>query len=1792
MVRNSLHLPALTLLSVALVIAGCSGGGGSTGTTTTPPPTSPATQHGTVMGGTIPVIGATVQLYAVGTSGDGSAATPLLNPAVTSDSTGSFTMQGSEACPSASAFVYLVATGGNPGLASGTNNKALSMMAAIGPCSNLTPSASFVINELTTVAAVFALEPYFTSPTAVGASPANAAALTSAFTLAAAFANPATGVTPGASVPTGDTVPTEQINTLANILATCIDTTGGVAGDSTPCGDLLTLATPSGATAPVNTLTALLNIAKNPTLNVAALFRLASDSGPFQPIPAQAPLDWTVRLQLPSTLKITPVTGLGFAATPVSNTAPTQAITLTNTGTSAITLSGLSLAGANASDFAQTSNCAAALQPQVSCTAAVNFTPTATGSRMAYLVITSNAPNSPQPILLTGTAVAATPAISLSPTSLDFAAQIVGTTSTPQTVTLTNSGNAPLSLTGISLTGANAADYTLANACATTLAAAAHCTITVTFNPTAAGTRSAAFVLTNNSSTPSISVPLMGTAVAATPAITLSPTSLNFASEMVGTASTPQTVTLINSGNAPLSLTGISLTGANAADYTLANACATTLAAADHCAITITFNPTATGTRTAAISIASNAATSPSPLPITGTGVSGPISPPSTSVRVYAGRTPVSGANVQIYTVGTTADASAATPLLFPPLVTDTTGSAVLGGYTCPSAQALVYLIATGGNPGISASNPDLAMMTAIGPCGSITSAPLVVNELTTVAAVNALVSYMASATAVGSGPADIAALGNAFTLAAQFVDPATGTAPGTGVPSGYTVPVATINTLGDILNACTASTGGTAGDGSACGTLFALATPPGKAIPTDSLEASLAIAGTPAFNTYLLYSLTNTTQPFQPNLTSLPGDFGVRLLPAGLTASTASINFGSAPFPLNPIPLNSQTIVLTNNTSAPVAIGTPAITGDTTHFGVTVGSLTFFSGQSNVCYLAIPAGGSCALVVSFIPDSSASFAATLTVPNSSSTPSISIALAGQGIPATATGLLASPTLLNFSSAGTPKSVTLTNSGSTTITLDNISLVELSTDIFGNVSPLTPRPLSSSPFSQNNNCGASLAPAASCVVSIGTVSNPALSGNILNNQPLPDIAYLSLVVNHGTVVQPVKVQYDPSQALNFGGWSVGIESNPLLMSGEAPQVSGETFIGFTATITGPNASDFSFSPTSIVSETSCTGPQAGTCDTQANIYFTATATGPRSATVSYSSGASSPGLGSITTSGSYSLSGVGLSSGPHFILEAPLRDSWIPLTNTSPYFLDTDLDKSSQPVSLIVANSGTEPLSFGTPTITGPNASDFSVNSTCSTLAVGSSTQTAPTCTLTLTATPTATGGRSAQLILKDITSGTQQTIPLYVYSSYPTPHSSVYGLYFPSTMAGTTSAPQTFTITYYQGDSITLTMNASSPSAAFQIPSGFTCTSSPCTVPVTFSPSAVNTSYFGTLSITDKLSGTTGTTFITLSGHSPPPPPLLSFSPASLTFSSLVGTASAPQTVTVTNIATGGQTVDLTSISLSGSASGYSLTNNCPTALAPTATCTFSVTFNAPAVGTYNAGVTIVSNSPSSPDTVPLTGTGSISQVPPTVTPFLLRFPPAPLTEVRPTQTFTITNSALHPLKIVASNGCGEACADFALSSYTCSTETCIITVSYAPKTATGLSDSASFDITDSLNGRGTNILFYGYPGLANLTFTPTTLSFPSQTVGTKSTTASFIVSNIGDGYGVISAGTLSGPDFVYSGPSQVQIAPNSTQTLPYAFVPIAAGDRSATVQITNIFATPTILLTTLTLTGTGIAP
>src|SRR6201996_7634276 len=160
-------LCVLLLGSSCLFVTGC-----GMGTSAVPDPV-PLTVNGRVHGGQQAVVGAQIQLYVAGSGGNGSASSPLLNTTVTSGVDGAFSITGDYSCPSSTAQVYLVATQGNPGLGSGGNNPALAMMAPLGSCGNLSASQFIWINEITTVAAAWALAPFAQDIAHIGASSTN-----------------------------------------------------------------------------------------------------------------------------------------------------------------------------------------------------------------------------------------------------------------------------------------------------------------------------------------------------------------------------------------------------------------------------------------------------------------------------------------------------------------------------------------------------------------------------------------------------------------------------------------------------------------------------------------------------------------------------------------------------------------------------------------------------------------------------------------------------------------------------------------------------------------------------------------------------------------------------------------------------------------------------------------------------------------------------------------------------------------------------------------------------------------------------------------------------------------------------------------------------------------------------------------------------------------------------------------------------------------------------------------------------------------------------------------------------------------------------------------------------------------------------------------------------------------------------------------------------------------------------------------------------------------------------------
>jgi streptogramin lyase len=299
--NSTMHRPTLpsltamaasisTAILLACGLAGC--GSSSAPVIETPPPNSypGVTFGGKTMAGKLPLIGASVQLYAAGTSGNGSTGTALLSTALTTDANGAFTVPAGYSCPSATSQLYIIARGGKPGAAATSANSAATLLTTLGYCNQVIASSQIVVNEVTTVAGVYALSQFLSAGANLGASATNTTGLGNAFTTASVLADTSQGTSPGPGFAANGTSPAQKIDSIANLLNGCVAST--VNGSA--CTALFSATTPIGGFAPTNTLDAALNLTRNPGANVASLYALSASSSAFSPALAAAPSDWTL----------------------------------------------------------------------------------------------------------------------------------------------------------------------------------------------------------------------------------------------------------------------------------------------------------------------------------------------------------------------------------------------------------------------------------------------------------------------------------------------------------------------------------------------------------------------------------------------------------------------------------------------------------------------------------------------------------------------------------------------------------------------------------------------------------------------------------------------------------------------------------------------------------------------------------------------------------------------------------------------------------------------------------------------------------------------------------------------------------------------------------------------------------------------------------------------------------------------------------------------------------------------------------------------------------------------------------------------------------------------------------------------------------------------------------------------------------------------------------------------------------------------------------------------------------
>jgi len=311
-----------------------------------------------------------------------------------------------------------------------------------------------------------------------------------------------------------------------------------------------------------------------------------------------------------------------------------QIVTLRNDyGSTALNITQVTINGVNPSDFAETDNCLGSIAVGATCTLTVTFTPGAAGTRTGNVVIVNNNNSSSSlKVPLSGIGFVGPPAVSLSPGKLVF-----GTSGAPQTVLLTNSGSSVLNIQMVAIGGSS--DFVIGSGTTCTnggsVAINGSCIIQVIFTPATSGQKSATLTITDNAPGSPQQISLTGTSSSA--GLSLSPASVSFPAQFVGTSGLPQTLTVTNTGNVTLTITAVTT---SAADFGVLSNCTNPVAPGLNCTVGVFFSPTAGGTRTGTLKITDNAGNSPQTVALTGNGQDFSVMPGSAaSTTVTAGQT-------------------------------------------------------------------------------------------------------------------------------------------------------------------------------------------------------------------------------------------------------------------------------------------------------------------------------------------------------------------------------------------------------------------------------------------------------------------------------------------------------------------------------------------------------------------------------------------------------------------------------------------------------------------------------------------------------------------------------------------------------------------------------------------------------------------------------------------------------------------------------------------------------------------------------------------------------------------------------------------------------------------------------------------------------------------------------------------------------------------------------------------------------------------------------------------------
>jgi hypothetical protein len=1386
---------------------------------------------------------------------------------------------------------------------------------------------------------------------------------------------------------------------------------------------------------------------------------------------------------------------LAFGLQVVKTTSPPQVINLTNNGPGTLTINSITITGTNRVDFAQTNNCGLSVEQGGNCQITVTFTPVIVASLSASVTVKDNGQGSPQTVPLTGTGTS----VQLMPPSVNFGYEVLGDTSMPKMIQVTNVVSWTLTITKIAITGANAGDFSeTSTTCGSQLNGNSSCEIFVAFAPTASGARSAMVVITDNGGGGSQNVPLSGTGIPPGPYVALSPASLTFGNQRVGTSSPAQTVTLTNVGNETLTIGSITITGTNSGDFAIptnTNTCGTSLMPGANCTFAVVFTPTAMGFRAAAVSIADNAPGSPQTVNLNGTS---PFPAPSINQPLVP-QTAQPGGSAFTLTLNGTGFTSFSTVKWNRSARTTTFVSS-----TQLTAAILATDISIAGTATVSVSNPS--------PGGGNSNSAFfeVTNPVAPVSTNLASLTPLTGPRAIvwgdfnGDGIPDLAVANRDSDTVTIFLGNSNGTfRPGASFATGQD-PIAL-------------ATGDFNGDG----------------------KLDLVVADRASYTISIL-------------LGNGDGTFGAHVdLPAGVEPLSVAVGDFNSDGALDVVSANS-------------ADGTISIflgNGDGTF-------------QSQVQYM-VSSSPFAVAVADFNGDGNPDLAVT-----DAGADTVSILLGnGDGTFQSPVSYVTGDTPLgvlaaDFNGDGRPDLAVVNSQGNTVSVLLNNGDGTFKSRVDYPVG-LQPFAVVAGDFTGDGRLDLAVSNTSSNTVSIlaGNGDGTFQSGAQYPTSPGPegiaaadfngdgrlDLATANETSDNASVLLQIPVVTLVPTGLAFG---------PVMLSGNSSLPvtftnSGSAALTITGiSITGANSADYS-----QLNNCPSSNVLAGGASCTITVTFTPISIGDLTAAVMLADSAGdSPQI--------VGLDGVGVD--PSVTLQpVSLTFAGEPIGYTSP----------AQTVSL--TNTGNTSLTISSVAVT--DTADFAQTNNCimlSPLAAGAS------CAIMVTFTPSTTGTLMAAVNITDNAPGSPQSVSLSgTGDPQPMVMLAPIKLGFPNQMVDTTSLSKSVTLTNNGMGALTI--------SRFDIQGDFLQTNDcgttvqpngTCTITVTFTP--VQTGYrSGKVYITDDAMGSPQTFQMHGNGITP----ALTFSPTHYNFTEQpVGSKSPVATIVLKN--TTSAVLDVRSVAITGPNGGdYSQTNNCGSSLQAGASCKIKVTFTPSALGPRVADITVMDNAGGSPQTVPLIGNGTLPAV--ELVPPSLTFADQIVGSNSPPNTITLYNTGDAKLKISKLTITGPNEADFIIqNTSTCGStlaygQNCMINVTFNP-TATGMR-TAFVSITDNAPGSPQTANLFGTGVAPSVVLSPTSLTFAAQQVGTTSPSQTVILNNTGSATLTITALQITGTnksDYnIANNTCGGSVAEGANCAISVAFTPTASGARSASLSITdNAAGSPQ----TASLTGTGTAP